>query len=76
MKAIETTASFDEKGQLKVDKSLNLKNRKVKLLILLEENEQEEWHQFSSDSLSAAYGENEPQYTLDMVKEPNPGYNQ
>jgi hypothetical protein len=74
MRAIETTASFNENGELKIDKLPNIKNQKVKLLILLEENEQNEWYQFSGRSLADAYDDNEPLYSLSMVKEPNPDY--
>jgi hypothetical protein len=75
MRAIETTASFNEKGELKIDNLPIIKNQKVKLLILLDENEQKEWHQFSGQALSKAYSQNEPDYTLNMLKEPNPDYN-
>jgi len=75
MQAIETTASFNEKGELKIDNLPLIKNRKVKLLILLDETEQKEWHQFSNQTLSKAYSEDEPDYTLNMLKEPNPDYN-
>jgi len=75
MQAIETTASFNEKGELKIDSLPGIKNQKVRLLILLEANKQNEWYQFSGKGLSAAYGEDEPAYTLNMVKESNPGYN-
>ena len=74
MQAIETTATFNEKGELKIDKLLNLKNQKVKLLILLDENEQVDWYSFSGKAMTAAYGDNEPLYSLDMVKEHNPDY--
>ncbi len=74
MQAIETTASFNEKGELKIDNLPMIKSRKVKLLILLEENEQNEWYGFSGKGLSAAYSEDEPSYTLNMLKEPNPDY--
>ncbi len=74
MQAIETTATFNEKGELKIDNLPIIKNQKVKLLILLEENEQKEWYQFSAKGLSAAYSENEPSYALNMLKEPNPDY--
>jgi len=73
MKAIETTAHFDETGLLKIDNLPAIKNQHVKLLILIEE-EQNDWYSFSSHSISAAYGENEPDYTLDLIKKPNPGY--
>ena len=74
MRAIETTASFNEKGELKIDKLPDIKNQKVKLLILLEESEQNEWYQFSANSLSAAYDDSEPLYSLSMINEPNPDY--
>ena len=74
MQAIETTASFNEKGELKIDNLPMIKNQKVKLLILLEENEQSEWYRFSGKGLSAAFSEDEPSYTLNMLNEPNPDY--
>ncbi len=74
MQAIETTASFNEKGELKIDNLPKIKNQKVKLLILLEENEQNNWYQFSAKELSAAYSDDEPSYTLNMLQEPNPDY--
>ena len=74
MKAIETTATFNEKGELKIDNLPIIKNQKVRLLILLEENEHNEWYRFSGSGIAEAYGEDEPSYSLDMVKEPNPDY--
>jgi hypothetical protein len=75
MQAIETTASFNEKGELTIDNLPMIKNQKVKLLILLEESEQKEWQQFSGQALSKAYGQGEPDYTISMLNEPNPDYN-
>ena len=74
MQAIETTASFNEKGELKIDNLPAIKNQKVKILILLEENEQNEWYRFSGKGLSTAYSEDELSYTLNMLKESNPDY--
>ncbi len=74
MRAIETTASFNEKGEILIDNLPNLKNQKVKLLILLEENDQNEWYKFSGKSIAKAYGDNEPIFSASMVKEPNPEY--
>jgi hypothetical protein len=39
------------------------------------ENEEEDWYKFSMLNFSKAYSEDEPEYTSDMIKEPNPIYN-
>ncbi len=62
MKAIETTAHYDEVGLLKIDNLPIFKNQHFKLLILIED--QSDWYKFSGEGLSAAYSENEPDYTL------------
>jgi hypothetical protein len=36
------------------------------------DGESEEWMLLSLQALDAAYGEQEPEYSLDAVKEPNP----
>ncbi|MEK7226738.1 MAG: hypothetical protein AAB221_13785 [Bacteroidota bacterium] len=36
--------------------------------------EEDSWRQFSKENLSKAYGIDEPEYELSMVKEPNPEY--
>lgn len=74
MEAIETTANFNENGELEIDNLPVIKNQKVKLLILLEENEKNVWNRFSNQHLSDAYGKQEPEYNLNMLKEPNPEY--
>ena len=35
------------------------------------DSEHEDWLRLSRQRLAAAYGEDEPEYTLDMIKEPN-----
>ncbi|HVU98208.1 MAG TPA: hypothetical protein VHE34_23455 [Puia sp.] len=39
-----------------------------------ESGERRQWQQFSQSALVKAYGDEEPEYTEDMVKEPNPEY--
>ncbi len=34
----------------------------------------QDWHRFAAASLERAYGSDEPEYTLDMIKEANPSY--
>jgi len=38
------------------------------------DSERQEWLAASADSLRAAYGESEPEYTASMVRERNPDY--
>lgn len=45
-----------------------------KLIVILLEDDTNDWHTLSSQSLNRAYGEQEPEYTLSEVKEPNLGY--
>ena len=35
------------------------------------DEERRQWLALSSESLAAAYGESEPEYTADMIREPN-----
>lgn len=39
-----------------------------------ESAEREAWHRFSMQMLARAYGEDEPEYTTDMLKWVNPDY--
>ena len=36
--------------------------------------EEQEWYMLSSQSLEEAYSEDEPEYSLDRIKVPNPEY--
>ena len=38
------------------------------------DSEREDWWLLSSQRLAEAYGEDEPEYSLEMIKEPNPDY--
>ncbi len=68
---------------IKIEKESSLKLildfvKKLKLKAKVVESEknkeQEEWSSFSAKGLANAYGKDEPDYTLNMVKEPNPAY--
>lgn len=75
MKAIEANAVFDENGKLNIENQPIIKNKKVKLLILIDEEEQEaDFYTLSEQNLSKAYSYDEPEYDLSLVKEPNPSY--
>ncbi|MCI0397961.1 MAG: hypothetical protein L0332_16995 [Chloroflexi bacterium] len=61
-----------------LEKALSLVAMVVKHFIKEEDlqaiQEREIWLHFSASQLSYAYGENEPDYSLDLIKEPNPKY--
>jgi bifunctional DNA-binding transcriptional regulator/antitoxin component of YhaV-PrlF toxin-antitoxin module len=38
------------------------------------DNEREDWRLLALNALERAYGDNEPEYTSDLIKEPNPEY--
>ena len=49
----------------------------TKVLITIVPNEDAEltaWHHFSTQGLAAAYGNDEPEYALNLIKEQNPTY--
>lgn len=75
MRAIETSALFDENGHIILDNIPAIKNKKVKLLILIEEEDlKNEFYDLSKQGLSKAYSMDEPEYDQSLVKEPNPQY--
>ncbi len=48
----------------------------TRLLVTIFENDEErdDWLRLSAQNLARAYGDDEPEYTIDMVKEVNPDY--
>jgi hypothetical protein len=53
------------------------KHARVMVTVLpLEGDERATWLQASADYLNSAYGEDEPEYSLAMIKENNPEYGQ
>lgn len=75
----ETTlcAHFNGK-QIVLDEPYELESDSRLIVTILSENkvsdEQEAWLHFSRQALENAYSEDEPEYTLDMIRRPNPGY--
>jgi hypothetical protein len=69
-------AHFDGK-QILLDEPFELEpNTKLIVTVLPESSngEQEDWAQLSLESLARAYGDDEPEYSLDLIKEANPEY--
>lgn len=79
MKTVTLAATFDgERIRLEEDYPLPL-NARLLVTVLPEGSEDEKafgdfWRRIGAQSLSRAYGPDEPDYTLDMVREPNPDY--
>jgi predicted DNA-binding antitoxin AbrB/MazE fold protein len=58
-----------------VKDATNKKKKRIKPVEFIDEiTEGNDWHQLSQDKLAAAYSENEPEYSITMVKEPNTDY--
>ena len=75
MQAIETRAVFDKDGKLIIEDLPAIKNKKVKLLFLInEEDDANEFYDLSLQGLSKAYSNDEPEYNSSLIKEPNPLY--
>ena len=76
MKTLIINIDQDSSLKLLMDlvNKLHLKVKVVSTEKTEEENEREGWNNFSMKNLNAAYGDNEPDYDLSMVKEPNPEY--
>lgn len=79
MKTVSLPAKFD--GQhIRLEGDYPLKRDARLLVIVLPEGESEEaalreyWQQLSLAALGRAYGPGEPEYRLDMVREPNADY--
>ncbi len=60
---------------MNIDNLPVIKNKKVKLIILIDEEEWDnDFYSLSSQGLSKAYSNEEPEYDLSLVKEPNAAY--
>ncbi|MBC8044738.1 MAG: hypothetical protein IAF08_14975 [Rhizobacter sp.] len=68
---------FDGK-HIRIDEPFELMpNTKVLITVLPEHgraDEQTDWHALSGQGLANAYGEDEPEYSLGLIKSPNPDY--
>jgi len=79
MKNVSLPAKFDGE-HIRLEGDYPLKRDARLLVIVLPENGSEDaalreyWQQLSMSSLGRAYGPDEPEYRLDMVREPNAEY--
>lgn len=76
MESITLRAHFDGK-QILLDDPVELEPDTQLMVTVLpksEDGERSDWMRLSLESLARAYGDDEPEYSLDLIKEPNPEY--
>lgn len=75
MQIVTLQAHFDGK-QIVLDEPYELapNTRVVVSVIQLDDEERKEWTRFSLANLERAYGDDEPEYSVDLIKEVNPNY--
>lgn len=75
MNTISIPAHFDGERIL-LDEPFELEaNTKLVVTVLPKSDaERDSWLEFSKERLEDAYGENEPEYSLGLIKEANPEY--
>lgn len=75
MKTVSVSAHFDGK-HIRLDEPLELEpNTKLLVTVLSQpDEERDEWARLAMQRLAEAYSDNEPEYSLDMIKEFNPDY--
>jgi len=77
MKQVILRAHFDGE-QIRLDEPFELKPDTPLRVIVgggdTLESEREDFFFLSNQRFAEAYGDDEPEYTLDMIKEPNPNY--
>jgi hypothetical protein len=74
MVAIEELVEFDNNGRINLPPRPDFRNKKARVIFLFDETEHDDFLQMSLAGLARAYGENEPEYDLSMISEPNPDY--
>ncbi len=75
MQIVNLQAHFDGK-QILLDEPYELEpnTKLVVSVIQMPDTEREDWIRLSLANLERAYGEDEPEYSLDLIKEANPKY--
>ncbi len=76
MLAVEELIEFDDDGKIILAPKPDFRNRKARVIFLFEDAEHDSFLQMSLAGLARAYGDNEPDYDLSMISEPNPNYEQ
>ncbi|NJL59232.1 MAG: hypothetical protein HC887_05875 [Desulfobacteraceae bacterium] len=74
MQTIE--ASVVDSNHLKLSNPIPMQpGSKIRIMFIAPENtERESWAALSLKGLESAYGEDEPEYSIDLIKESNPEF--
>jgi hypothetical protein len=73
----KTLRAHYDGSQILLDEPFELEpNVKLIITVLPEsfDEEREDWARLSLESLARAYGDDEPEYSLDLIKKANPAY--
>ena len=76
MEPVNLRAHFDGK-QILLDEPFELEPDTELIVTILPkslDDEREDWTRLALENLERAYGDNEPEYSLDLIKEANPEY--
>lgn len=76
METVTLRAHFDGK-QILLDEPFELEPNTELLVTVMSKassEERDDWARLSLESLASAYGADEPDYSLDLIKEANPEY--
>ena len=76
MDTVTLRAHFDGK-QILLDEPFELEPDAKLIITVLPKSlgeEREDWARLALESLERAYGDDEPEYSLDLIKEANPEY--
>lgn len=76
MEKLTLQAHFDGR-QILLDEPFEIEPNTELIVTILPKSsngEREDWARLSLESLARAYGDEEPEYSLDLIKEANPEY--
>ena len=75
--AAKTLHAHFDGNQIRLDEPFDLEPNAELLITVLPKSsdaERTDWAKFSLENLARAYGDDEPAYSLDSIKEANPEY--
>ena len=75
--AAKTLHAHFDGNQIRLDEPFDLEPNAELLITVLPKSsdaERADWAKFSLENLARAYGDDEPAYSLDSIKEANPEY--